>query len=267
MAQNRRYRKYLIIIAGINLKMPLREELEASGNWLFIRRSWLPIILYPFAIAVIYFYLDAAYPEITNIYWCIFCLVISLSGLLIRALTIGFTPSGTSGRNTTGGQIAEVLNQTGIYSTVRHPLYLGNFLMWFGLFLYVSIWWFVAICSLLYWLYYERIMIAEEEFLRKKYGNTYELWASKTPAFIPDFSLWRASGLCFSLKTVLKREYNGLLAVAITFALFNIAAHFFYNQTFRIDSFWHVTLFISFVIFVTLRTLKKTTRMLEVEGR
>jgi protein-S-isoprenylcysteine O-methyltransferase Ste14 len=247
--------------------MPLREELESNGNWLFVRRSWLPITLYPVAVAVLYFYLDEAYPRITDLSWCIICLLVSISGLVIRVLTIGFTPKGTSGRNTAGGQVAEVLNQTGIYSTVRHPLYLGNFLMWLGLFMYVSIWWFVLICCLLYWIYYERIMIAEEEFLRKKYGSSYESWASKTPAFIPNFSLWRSSGLSFSPKTVLKREYNGLFAVAITFALFNVTSHYFYNGAFHIDPFWHILLFASFVIFITLRTLKKTTRVLEVEGR
>ncbi|MBC7916122.1 MAG: DUF1295 domain-containing protein [Pyrinomonadaceae bacterium] len=247
--------------------MPLREELEANGNWLFVRRSWLPITLYPFAIAVLYFYLDTVYACITNLSWCVFCLLVSLLGLFVRAITVGFTPKGTSGRNTAGGQLAEVLNQTGIYSTVRHPLYLGNFLMWLGLFLYLSIWWFVVICSLAYWIYYERIMIAEEEFLRKKYGVTYESWASKTPAFIPDFSLWRSADLTFSMRNVLKREYNGLLAVAITFALFNVMAHYFYAETFKVDLIWQVTLIASLIIFLVLRTLKKTTRVLEVEGR
>ncbi|MBC8051816.1 MAG: lipid A phosphate methyltransferase [Sphingobacteriaceae bacterium] len=247
--------------------MPLREELEANGNWLFVRRSWLPILLYPVAVAVLYFYLDAAYPKITDLVWCVICLVVSLLGLVIRAITIGFVPLGTSGRNTDGGQVAEVLNQKGIYSTVRHPLYLGNFLMWLGLFMYLSIWWFVVICSLAYWIYYERIMIAEEEFLRKKYGSTYELWASKTPAFIPDFSLWKSADLSFSVKNVLKREYNGLLAVAVTFSIFNVTAHYFYDEAFKLDCFWQVVLIISSILFITLRTLKRHTRVLHVEGR
>lgn len=247
--------------------MPLREELEANGNWLFERRSWLPILLYPFALAVLYFYIDYAFPRIIDITWSVACLLVSLSGLFVRILTIGFTPGGTSGRNTAGGQVADVLNQKGIYSTVRHPLYLGNFLMWLGLFMYLSIWWFVMICCLAYWIYYERIMIAEEEFLRKKYGTVYEEWASKTPAFIPGFGHWKSSDLTFSLKTVLKREYNGLLAVAITFALFNVIAHYFYDGSFHLDFFWQVVLIVSLVIFITLRTLKRSTRVLQVEGR
>jgi protein-S-isoprenylcysteine O-methyltransferase Ste14 len=247
--------------------MPLREELEANGNWLFVRRSWLPILLYPFALAVLYFYVDEIYPRMIDLTWCLVCLLVSLSGLWVRIITIGYVPTGTSGRNTDGGQIADVLNQKGIYSTVRHPLYLGNFLMWLGLFMYLSIWWFVVICCLMYWLYYERIMIAEEEFLRRKYGAQYELWASKTPAFIPNFSLWKSADLSFSVKTVLKREYNGLLAVAITFTLFNIIVHYLYDGSFRVDLFWLVVFIVSFLLFLILRTLKRSTRLLHVDGR
>ncbi|MGB8874133.1 MAG: hypothetical protein WCC75_12145, partial [Desulfobaccales bacterium] len=48
------------------------------------------------------------------------------------SLPWGLPPRGTSGRNTQG-QVAETLNTTGIYSLVRNPLYLGNFLIWLGL--------------------------------------------------------------------------------------------------------------------------------------
>src|SRR5690349_16403077 len=108
--------------------MPLREEFESSGNWLFRRRGWLPMLLYPFAIALLYFYPEKTYTCVTSTSWGAFCLIVSLAGLIIRAITVGHTPKGTSGRNTEK-QIAECLNHTGIYSVVRHPLYLGNFLM------------------------------------------------------------------------------------------------------------------------------------------
>jgi hypothetical protein len=66
---------------------------------------------------------------------------------------------------------------------------------------------------------------------------------------------------------VLKREYNGLFAVGLTLAIFNIAAHYFYDGSFTMDLFWKVVLIVTLVIFLTLRTLKKTTKVLEVEGR
>lgn len=247
--------------------MPLREEFEESGNWLFKRRSWLPLLLYPFALAILYFYRGTTHACITNASWGLICFGVSFSGQVVRAMTVGFTPKGTSGRNTSEGQVAETLNQTGIYSVVRHPLYLGNFLMWLGLFMFIGIWWFVLICALAYWLYYERIMYAEEEFLRRRYAARYEAWASQTPAFLPRLSGWVPSTLEFSLRNVLKREYNGMFATVISFVLINLTSHFFASGRPQLDLLWQVILVIGVVSFITLRTLKKHTRVLDIEGR
>lgn len=247
--------------------MPLREEFEESGNWLFKRRSWLPLLLYPFALAILYFYPDTTHTFITDAGWGLICFGVSLLGQGVRAMTVGFTPKGTSGRNTSEGQVAETLNQTGIYSVVRHPLYLGNFLMWLGLFLFIGLWWFVLICALAYWLYYERIMYAEEEFLRRRYTSRYETWASRTPAFLPRLSGWVPSPLEFSLRNVLKREYNGMFATVISFVLIHLTSHYFTSGQPRLDPLWQVILIAGLVSFLVLRTLKKSTRVLDIEGR
>jgi len=76
-------------------------------------------------------------------------------------------PKNTSGR--TNSLIAERLNTTGMYSIVRHPLYLGNFLIVFGIVLFIQVLWFGIIVLAGYWFYYERIIFAEEEFLRKRF--------------------------------------------------------------------------------------------------
>ena len=246
--------------------MPLREEFEQNGNWLFKRRSWLPLLLYPFAVAVIYFYQDTTYQYITSPAWGITCFVASLLGLFVRALTIGYTPKGTSGRNTEK-QVAETLNETGIYSVVRHPLYLGNFLMWLGLFMFIGVWWFVLICALAYWIYYERIMYAEEEFLRRNYSARYEAWASRTPAFLPRLSGWVQSNLQFSMRNVLKREYNGLFATVVSFVLINILSHLFNEKRFIVDELWQVIFVLGALTFLVLRTLKKNTKVLDIAGR
>ena len=73
----------------------------------------------------------------------------------------------TSGRNTSEGQVADTINQTGMYSMVRHPLYVGNFIMWLGIALFTASIWFVLLFIAVYWLYYERIMYAEEQFMRR----------------------------------------------------------------------------------------------------
>jgi len=135
-------------------------------------------------------------------------LFISFLGLAIRAFTIGYTPKNTSGRNIKA-QKAEVVNTTGIYSIVRHPLYLGNFVIWLGLSLFTESPFFIVIFILAFWLYYERIMFAEEQFLKRKFGKEYEEWADKTPSFFPAFSKWTPGNLPLSWKNIFKREYNG----------------------------------------------------------
>jgi protein-S-isoprenylcysteine O-methyltransferase Ste14 len=111
--------------------------------------------------------------------WEVGCLLVSLLGLGVRILTIGHAPKDTSGRNTQG-QVAGTLNTTGMYSVVRHPLYLGNYLMWLGISMFLHTWWFVALMTALFALYYERVMFAEEAFLRQKFGDAFERWADAT---------------------------------------------------------------------------------------
>ena len=164
--------------------MALIEEFEKTGNWLFKGRSFFPLLLYVFMAAIIGFQLDPFF-QTFDLVSAVACIAISLFGQLIRALTIGYTPRGTSGRNTKDGQIAEVLNTKGMYSLVRHPLYLGNYFMWLGIMVYVGNVWFVMVCSLIYWLYYERIMFAEEAFLRGKFGQAYLDWSVGVPSAQP----------------------------------------------------------------------------------
>ena len=71
---------------------------------------------------------------------------------------------------------------------VRHPLYLGNFFMWLGVAMLTENTWFSIAFVLFYAFYYERIMYAEESFLRAKFGKTYLDWAAQVPAFIPSFT-------------------------------------------------------------------------------
>ncbi|MEY3398708.1 MAG: hypothetical protein RL220_1302 [Bacteroidota bacterium] len=250
--------------------MALIEEFEKSGNWLFRWRSFLPLVLYILAAFVIVFEFDEHQPIYTQ-NWAIACLAVALFGQLIRALTVGYTPKGTSGRNTKEGQVAEVLNTKGVYSMVRHPLYLGNFFMWLGIIMYVGNWWFTLLCCLLFWVYYERIMFAEEAFLRRKFGQIYLNWAEKTPAFWPALFRYQGAGWHFSFRNVMKREYNGFFAIFLSFALLDALknyVHFGYTDWKSLVSpFWHISLAIAFAIFIVLRSLKKYTKVLNVKER
>ncbi|HRC67928.1 MAG TPA: isoprenylcysteine carboxylmethyltransferase family protein, partial [Bacteroidales bacterium] len=166
--------------------MALRHSFEKTGNFFFRYRGQIPVIIFISLIPAMFFTdysnLD---PSIAKCLTAI-SIVLAATGFLVRIITIGTTPAGTSGRNTKS-QVAEKLNTSGIYSIVRHPLYLGNYLIWAGLTLFVFNFWYFLVISLVFWIYYERIMFAEEQFLRRKFGSAYTDWADKTPAFIPNF--------------------------------------------------------------------------------
>lgn len=205
--------------------MALQEELETQGNWLFRRRSLLPlaVLLAGMAAAAFSVWMRGILFISVFPHWHLYeylCLTVGLAGMFVRIYTVGHTPVGTSGRNT-DGQVADTLNTTGIYSVVRHPLYLGNFLMWLGIALLTCNVGFVAAFVLAYWLYYERIMYAEEQFLRRKFGDAYLRWAERTPAILPRFGQFRSASLPLSWKKVLKKEKNGLFALFLLFSLFD----------------------------------------------
>ena len=246
--------------------MALREEFVRAGNRLFRWRSYLPLIGFVILLSGLKDYQYPGHSHRLDLLWDLCCLLVSFLGLGIRILTLGYVPGGTSGRNTKN-QIAETLNTTGIYSIVRHPLYLGNVFITLGILLSVRSWWVTVLGLMIYWLYYERIMFAEEEFLRSKFGDIFLEWSEKTPAFLPGFRNWRSPELSFSFRNVLKREYPGFFGIIATFVLLEIVETRIVEGRFGLAPIWIVIFAVGLVVYITLRTLKKMTKALNVEGR
>ncbi|MEA3446303.1 MAG: isoprenylcysteine carboxylmethyltransferase family protein [Bacteroidota bacterium] len=245
--------------------MALIEDYTRSGNWLFKYRTYLPLVLFVILVVALFFERNEIF-EYTNIYWIMSCFIVSMIGYSVRVITIGTVPKGTSGKNTKR-QIAEELNTSGIYSVVRHPLYLGNFLIWLGVILYSGIPWLIVLLVVLFALYYERIMFAEEMFLRGKFGNKYIDWSIETPAFFPALGKWKKSTLSFSTKNVLKRESHSLVNTIISFSAIDFIKNYFYTGNFTLNPIWIYALLIGIVLFLILRIIIKKTKLLEVEGR
>jgi protein-S-isoprenylcysteine O-methyltransferase Ste14 len=250
--------------------MALQEEMEKQGNWLFRYRSYIPFIV---LIAGAWLFVRTElHPEVFGLkgtpyeqIYVYFCLLVTFLGFGIRVFTVGYTPANTSGRNVVK-QVADTLNTSGIYSTVRHPLYLGNFFMWLGLILMTGHFWFVAVFIFFYWVYYERIMFAEEQFLRRKFGETYTSWAENVPAFIPRFSQYRKPSLPFSWKKVLKKEKNGFAAIFLLFAFLDVAGELIKGEQ-NFDRILLGGAIFSAVLYFILKYLKRRTKVLDEEGR
>ncbi len=243
--------------------MALVHSFEKNGNILFKYRGQIPVILFLLSVPAVYF-TDYQFIESNSnleLILLISCALISFIGQVIRAIAIGTSSKYTSGRNTKE-QVAEALNTKGIYSTVRHPLYLGNYFMWIGIVLYTFNIWFFAVVSLLFWIYYERIMFAEERFLERKFGDDYVQWSLKVPPFWPSMKNYEKTEIPFSMRTILRREYSGITATIIGFLFVAFLRDWFTTGELHFKPVYGVVLAVALLISLVLRTLKHNTKLL-----
>ena len=251
--------------------MALHEELRKQGDFLFRYRSHLPLLLLAVGLWIPFhqrrFGADASETLIAEALEAC-SLWVGLLGLAIRVFAVGYTPSSTSGRNTKQGQVAGTLNTTGAYSLTRNPLYLGNYLLWAAVAMATSSLWFVLSFTLAFWLYYERIVFAEEAFLRRKFGATYLDWAARTPAFLPRHLHYVHPSTRFSWRKVAKKEKNGLFALFLTLCVIRLAGDLAEGEVSLPEESLSIAAAVgSGALYCSLRALKRHTAILDEEGR
>lgn len=241
--------------------------LENSGNQLFRYRGQIPLILVALAIVVIYFNHKLTFFQ--EVFGKNLTIGLSstfiLFGHLIRSIVVGLRGIHTSGQNR-HEQVAEILNTTGLYSIVRHPLYMGNFIIWIGVFIWLGDLWFLLFGCIFFFMLYLPIMKLENAFLEKKFGQTYLDWSDKTPAFIPNISLFQKSGKTFSIKLVWKNEYPGIISSLSSLWLISLLRLVFTEEKLTISI--SLTLFAVLIIIfgLTSRYLKHKTKFFPKMG-
>lgn len=242
--------------------MLLKDYLKDKGGLLFRYRSITPLLLIPLFIAEKN---HLGYP-LDNPFWgmvyVLSCLAVSSIGIIIRVKTIGHIPKGTSGRNTTA-QKAEVLNTTGIYSVVRNPLYLGNYFIFTGITLLMYSWELFLLNQFFFAASYIPIILAEEDFLLEKFGQSYVTYTSQVPCFIPRFSGWQTPEIPFNLRMVLRREHDTLLAVVLVFVMIEHFREYVITGRIELQMGWILFGGITLLFCLTLKILKKFTKVLK----
>jgi len=171
-----------------------------SREFFFKYRSFTPIPLILIALV---------FAKIT-IYSFIAGFLIAFSGEFIRLWSVRYAGKAT---RTTGEVGADVLVTTGPYGHTRNPLYLGNFLLSFGML--VIAWplmpWFMLVFLALFIVQYGAIISLEEDFLKDKFGDIYTEYEQNVPRFFPRLSNWgKGDREPTPLKRAMRTERNTL---------------------------------------------------------
>lgn len=152
---------------------------------------------------------------------------ITLSGLLFRAAVIGFAYIKRGGLNKK--VYADNLVTEGFFGTCRNPLYVGNMLIYSGVFLMHGHPAVVVTGIVSYWLIYESIIAAEEFFLRQKFGPGYDAYCRDVPRWIPRLSRLKAAtqGMAFNFKRVLVKDYTTVANAVMALLLLELLERFY----------------------------------------
>ena len=188
--------------------------LERAGRLLFKWRSFTPVLLGAVAVPLLWHSRGPASPL-----WLVAGLILCVAGQALRAWVLGQVPDGTSGQNEK--LIATELNTSGPYALTRNPLYLGNFWITLGLCLIAHDVWVLCIVAVLFAVQYRAIIAAEEQFLRERFGASYEAWSARVPRFWPRVAAV-GSGRAWDFRRVLRKEHNPM-AAWVTIALVLVA--------------------------------------------
>jgi protein-S-isoprenylcysteine O-methyltransferase Ste14 len=192
-----------------------------------------------------------------------FGVFVTLLGLAVRAVTIGFEYIVRGGRNR---QVyAEKLVQGGIYAHTRNPMYLGNGLIILGWALILNAPEFYLVALPLTILFYAAIIAAEEAYLREKFGAGFDAYCANVNRILPNLSGVRRSiaDMRFNWRRVLVKEYNTLfLSILLLAGLLQWHQYYLRGAT-ALPSSGDVLIFVLpwCVLYLVVWALKKTRRL------
>jgi len=132
-------------------------------------------------------------------------------GLLLRGWSAGTIEKG------------EALATTGPYAFTRNPLYLGSFILGFGLALSGGHWMWPVAFGAFFWVVYVPTMKREAEQLHDVFGPRYAEYAAQVPTFLPRLSPFRTGSVDegrFQWSRYLRyREWEALVGAATVLAI------------------------------------------------
>jgi protein-S-isoprenylcysteine O-methyltransferase Ste14 len=185
--------------------------LERWGTFLFRTRD----ALFPALIVALILVTDPVFPfgsSQSDLWLDGLGILVALAGQALRITVIGYRYIARGGKNRRVH--ADDLVTGGAFALARNPLYVGNMLVLFGLFVIWNAPLLYAVAVPFTMIGYRSIVAAEEAFLHQTFGAVYEEYCRTTNRWIPDLSRFRQAveGIPFNWKRVLLKEYGSWTA-------------------------------------------------------
>ncbi|MBP7722879.1 MAG: phospholipid methyltransferase [Alphaproteobacteria bacterium] len=237
--------------------------LVKTGDFFFKYRNYL----FPLIIAVLFisFPVPGQYfgrPELEE--WKdTFAIAFILSGLAFRSLTIGWAYIKRGGMNKE--VYADTLVKSGLFGVCRNPLYVGNMMVYIGVFILHGHPIVVATGIALYTFIYVAIIAAEEFYLRNKFGAEFSNYCNDVPRWLPRFGKYRQSiqGMNFSFRRSILKDYSTIFNAVLAIALVEGLEHYhFAPPTYEAAlKFAVALLMLATVMLVTVKYIKKKSHV------
>lgn len=172
------------------------------GNFFFSTRDFLTPVLFIF--------LFLPFPRLSSDYLSIFLigLAVALAGQLVRIITIGLVYIIRGGKNRR--IYAKGLVTDGLFSHCRNPMYVGNILLNAGMCILSNSVFAVVVMIPMFVFIFQAITLAEEDFLRNKFGSGFDDYCRNVNRWLPNLNgIGKTFGNnSFNLKKVIYKEYN-----------------------------------------------------------
>ncbi len=224
--------------------MIFKNKFVKAGRVLCRHRSLLPIIYV--GIIVLYIFMNPPFifseSSLSN---DLFSGLILLLSFRVR----------WAAENRESNTLQSVVDAKGIYSVIRFPYYLSDFLMMFGITIYVGSLSLLFVFVLISIIIIERMLMFEEGISFNKLGDVYVKWYRSTNAIIPIIWNWRGA---IYTKCVLKKMI--LMLKPLIFSLFTLNLIYILkcyrvNFTFELNYFLIILLCVSLIGYVSTRVI------------
>lgn len=233
----------------------------AIGNFFFKYRNFLFIFLYlALFIPSPQIFRESTFGPLYYLYPLVIGLFITILGQLIRGVAISLAYIVRGGKDKT--VYADKLVTEGFFNHGRNPLYVGNILMLVGVGILMNSMVFMLFFIPLFLFIYQAIVLAEENFLRGKFGAQFDAYCANVNRWLINFSGLHKTiaSMAFNGKRWLIKEYNTqtVWLLGIVVILLYYYPQLTNNDAVRRDRIGITALVVLAIYYFTIRYLKKS---------